>query len=68
MKKIYGIGDEEEAYEELQKDVTEQVKFTLEELELLEQCLSKFLYSVGGMPDVAISCAEKLIKLKGENK
>ena len=65
MKKIYTVGDAVEAYEELQKEVAKQIKFTPEELELLEQCLSKYLYSVGGMPDVAISCAEKLIKLKG---
>ena len=38
--------------------------FTLEELELLDQCLSKHFYSISGMPNTVVSCAEKIQKLK----
>lgn len=38
--------------------------FTLEELELLDQCLSKHFYSINGMPDIVVSCAVKIQKLK----
>ena len=40
------------------------INFTLEEIELLEKCLTKYLYFVGGSPSDVISCAEKLQKLK----
>ena len=38
--------------------------FTLEELELLDQCLSKHFYSISGTPNTVVSCAEKIQKLK----
>lgn len=38
--------------------------FTLEELELLEKCLSKYFFDIGGIPEVVISCEEKIIKSK----
>ena len=45
----------------------EEIKFTNEELDYLEQCLSKHFYSIGGMPEIIISCYEKIQKLKELN-
>lgn len=44
--------------------MNENISFTLEELELLEKCLSKYFFDIGGIPKVVISCEEKIIKLK----
>ena len=44
--------------------MNENISFTLEELELLEKCLSKYFFDIGGIPEVVISCEEKIIKLK----
>ena len=44
--------------------MNENISFTLEELELLEKCLSKYFFDIGGIPEVVISCEKKIIKLK----
>ena len=40
--------------------------FSLEELELLEKCLSKYCYEVSGLPTVVLSVYNKLQILKEE--
>lgn len=40
------------------------IYLTNEEIELLEQCLSKYFYDIDGTPDMVISCAEKLREAK----
>lgn len=42
-------------------------QFTHEELEILGQCLSKHIYTIGGVPDVVLKCGEKIVNLLQED-
>ena len=66
---FYGIsnGDMTRIATLSEEESCEEIRFTNEELDYLEQCLSKHFYSIGGMPEIIISCYEKIQKLK-ENK